>query len=92
MQRTLKFSLLALTPVTITLGGWKLTSTIGAALDCPVPSKEQLTCSVGGENLAELLDFVAWWGMLLWIPYAIVSTLCLLVVAQTWAMQRRKVP
>ena len=90
MQRTLKLSLLALTPAATALGGWKVSSAIGAALGCPVPSKEQLACSIGGERLAELLDFIAWWGMLLWIPCAIVSALCLLVVAQDWAAQRRR--
>ena len=92
MHRTTKLSLLSLTPVAVALGGWKLTSAIGATLGCPVPNKEQLSCSVGGEKLAELLDFVAWWGMLLWIPCAVVSALCLLVVAQDWASQQGKTP
>ena len=73
-MRLLKY-LLASLPFVVTYGGWKLSSFLGASMGCPVPSKDPQACLVGTLNIEPLLGFIAWWGMLLWMPALLVSGL-----------------
>jgi len=75
--------IVALLPLSITLGGWKLSVWLNDALGCMSVGKDPQPCMLFNVNIQQALSFVSWWGMLLWIPGLIISGLMLgLVLSQ----------
>jgi len=64
-------------PLIVTLGGWRLALAVNDALGCDSVGKAVAPCVAGGADLQPVLSFVAWWGMLLWMPGLVVSGLLL---------------
>jgi len=48
---------------------------LNSILGCAAVGKRPLPCIVLGFDLLPILSFLAWWGMLLWIPALLVSGL-----------------
>jgi hypothetical protein len=62
-------------PLVVTLGGWKLAVVVNAILGCESIGKDPEPCVVSGVHIHPLLDGIAWYGMLLWMPALVVSCL-----------------
>jgi len=62
-------------PLVVTLGGWKFAVLANSLLGCSSIGKDPDPCVVGGMNVQPLLDCLAWYGMLLWMPALAVSCL-----------------
>jgi hypothetical protein len=67
--------IVALLPLAITLGGWKLSILLNDALDCVSVGKDPQPCMLLNVNIQLALSLASWWGMLLWIPGLIISGL-----------------
>ncbi len=89
MKRLTKHILIALLPGVFTLGVAKVAVAVGGYLGCP-PGKYTVACSPGGLGLSDVLNFIAWWGAVLWMPGVAISGFGALAAFLVWAAPRSK--